>query len=92
MGKECGKTQSACQTDPPVNISSEWVANLPHLVTRRGGIIPPHSSNSVSCISDDSRRPSCDSAAMSELAAKNLQGGSQSDLDDRRLERADRHY
>ncbi|ODN01519.1 Smoothened [Orchesella cincta] len=54
------------------DINSEWAAALPHLLSRRGALVPPHSSNSVSCVSEDSRRPSCDSN-MSELAARNLQ-------------------
>lgn len=51
------------------NINSEWAAALPHLVQRRDAIVPPHSSNSVSCVSEaeTSRRPSCDSTAMSEV-------------------------
>lgn len=54
-------------------VNSEWAAALPHLLSRRGALVPPHSSNSVSCLSEDSRRPSCDSA-MSETAARYLQG------------------
>jgi smoothened protein len=61
------------QTHTDGDVSSEWAAALPHLVTRRGALVPPHSSNSVSCVSEDSRRPSCDSA-MSEMAIRNLQG------------------
>ena len=62
------------------DVSSEWAAALPHLLSRRGGIAPQPSSNSVSCVSEDnSRRPSCDSA-MSEMAIRQLHN-SNSDLD-----------
>ncbi|CAG7784874.1 unnamed protein product, partial [Allacma fusca] len=58
--------QTHNNTDAREEISSEWAAAIPSLCNRRDAIIPPHSSNSVSCVSaDDSRRPSCDSA-MSE--------------------------
>lgn len=55
-------------------ISSEWAAAIPRFVNRRGALVPPHSSNSVSCVSEDSRRPSCDSAMSDQLAIRHLDG------------------
>lgn len=55
-------------------ISSEWAMGLTRFVQRRGALVPPHSSNSCSYVSEDSRRPSVDSATSEQLAAKYLQG------------------
>lgn len=69
QSQQLNNTHTGTDTD----INSEWAAALPQLLSRRGALVPPHSSNSVSCVSEDSRRPSCDSA-MSEAAARTLQG------------------
>jgi hypothetical protein len=45
--------------------SSEWAAAIPNLTNRRGAMVPP-SSNSVSCVSEDSRRPSYDSTVSEQ--------------------------
>jgi hypothetical protein len=55
-------------------ISNEFAVALPNLVTRRGALVIQPSSNSVSYVSEDSRRPSCDSAMSEQIAAKYLQG------------------
>jgi len=70
-GDDRDQSQMHTNTDGHDEISSEWAAGLPRLVARRGGLIPP-SSNSVSYMSEDSRRPSCDSA-MSDMAVRVLQ-------------------
>lgn len=57
------------------DFSSEFAANICKFVNRRGALVLPPSSNSVSYVSEDSRRPSCDSAILSEqIAVKYLQG------------------
>ncbi|XP_021947837.1 smoothened homolog [Folsomia candida] len=76
-------------------ISSEWAAAIPQFLNRRGAIVVPPSSNSVSYVSEDSRRPSCDSAMSEQIAAKYLQGshgGLDRKASKRERFRMDRHH